>query len=116
MSISSLPSYPNRVSIDDLRVKLNEIIQAANDGTIGGRFNFALLENNDKILIEVGGGLLLEGGQSLDRLTSESEVDIITEGTEDFIVVEGDTNLNALSLENGDELLLEDLVTTLDLE
>lgn len=115
-TITLLSVSPNQITVDQLRTKVNEIIQAANDGTIGGRFNFALLENSDKILIEVGGGLLLEGSQSLDRLTSESEVDIITEGTEDFIVVEGDASLNALSLENGDELLLEDLVTTLDLE
>lgn len=116
MSITSLPSSPNQVSIDDLRVKLNEIIQAANDGTIGGAFNFALLENSDKILLEVSGGLLLESSQSLDRITSENDIDIITEGTEDHLVVEGDVGLNVLSLENGDEFLLEDLVTTLDLE
>lgn len=117
MSITSLPSSPNQVSIDDLRVKLNEIIQAANDGTIGGGgFNFALLENSDKILLEVSGGLLLESSQSLDRITSENDIDIITEGTEDHLVVEGDVGLNVLSLENGDEFLLEDLVTTLDLE
>lgn len=62
MSINSLPSSPNQVTIDQIRIKLNEIIQAVNDGTIGGgeTFNFALLENEDKILIEDGGRLLLE--------------------------------------------------------
>ena len=80
MSITSLPSSPSQVSIDDLRVKLNEIIQAANDGTIGGGgFNFTLLENGDKILLEVGGGLLSETSESLDKITSENEIEIITE-------------------------------------
>lgn len=115
-TITLLAVSPNQITVDQLRNKVNEIIQAANDGTIGGAFNFALLENSDKILIEVGGGLLLEGSKSLDRITSENELDFITEGTEDYLVVEGDANLNAFVLENGDELLLEDLVTTLDLE
>jgi hypothetical protein len=117
-TITLLSVSPNQITVDQLRTKVNEIIQAANDGTIGGggALKFALLENSDKILIEVGGGLLLESSQSLDRLTSEYGVDIITEGTEDFIVAEETAFNNALSLENGDELLLEDLVTTLDLE
>lgn len=115
-TITLLAVSPNQISVDELRTKVNEIIQAANDGTIGGAFNFALLENSDKILIEVGGGLLLENSQSLDRITSENEIDIVTEGTEDYLVVEGDASLNVLTLENGDEFLLEDLVTTLDLE
>ena len=115
-TITLLAVSPNQITVDQLRNKVNEIIQAANDGTIGGAFNFALLENSDKILIEVGGGLLLEGSKSLDRITSENELDFITEGTEDYLVVEGDANLNAFVLESGDELLLEDLVTTLDLE
>lgn len=115
-TITLLAVSPNQITVDQLRNKVNEIIQAANDGTIGGAFNFALLENSDKILIEVGGGLLLEGSKSLDRITSENELDFITEGTEDYLVVEGDANLNAFVLENGDELLLENLVATLDLE
>lgn len=115
-TITLLAVSPNQITVDQLRNKVNEIIQAANDGTIGGAFNFTLLENSDKILIEVGGGLLLESSQSLDRITSENDIDFITEGTEDFLVVEGSANLNVFVLENGDEFLLEDLVTTLDLE
>lgn len=116
-TITLLAVSPNQITVDQLRNKVNEIIQAANDGTIGGDGSgFALLENSDKILIEVGGGLLLEGSESLDRITSENEFDFITEGTEDYLVVEGDANLNVFVLENGDELLLEDLATTLDLE
>ena len=88
-TITLLAVSPNQITVDQLRNKVNEIIQAANDGTIGS---------------------------GLDRITSENGLDFITEGTEDFLVVEGSANLNAFVLENGDELLLEDLTTTLDLE
>ena len=119
INIDSLPASPNQVTIDQIRVKLNEIITAANEGTIAGGniFNYTLLENGSKILLEQGGGVLLESSSGLSEFITEATEEIlITEDTADNLVVETQPDSKTFKLENGSDLLLEDLVTTLDLE
>lgn len=119
INIDSLPASPNQVTIDQIRIKLNEIITAANEGTIAGGniFNYTLLENGSKILLEQGGGVLLESSSGLSEFITEATEEIlITEDTADNLVVENQPDSKTFQLENGSDLLLEDLVTVLDLE
>ena len=92
MSVTPLPSSPNQVSIDDIRVKLNEIIIGVNDGSISS------------------------SAISYDYLTTETDVNITTENDSPIIINDDPLLYQILLTEDGDEFLLENQAETLDLE
>lgn len=118
MSVTPLPSSPNQVSIDDIRVKLNEIIIGVNDGSISlSAVKYALLESTDKILLEAGGGVLLENSDvSYDNLTTEGDITITTENDSPIIINDDPLLYQILLTEDQDQFLLENQGETLDLE